>query len=183
MTQALENKKIILGISGSIAAYKACEIARGLIREGGDVTVLMTEDAARFITPLTFEALTKNQVYTDIFTHQNAPGISHIELARTANLFLIAPATAHTIAKLAGGFADDIISLTTLTTQAPVVVGPAMNTVMYGHIATQKNIDILRALGYHVIEPDKGELACGDEGSGRLADTNKIIERVISLIK
>lgn len=173
---------VLLGVTGSIAAYKAAEIARALIRGGVRVRVVMTPAAERFVTPLTFEALTGSPAITE--RSASGPEISHIAAAREAAALLIAPATAHTIAKIALGLADNLLSEIALAAATPVFVAPAMNVEMYRHPATQANIATLRARGVTVFDPAAGELACGESGVGRLADPDRIAQGVLrSLLK
>nr|MBF0222700.1 bifunctional phosphopantothenoylcysteine decarboxylase/phosphopantothenate--cysteine ligase CoaBC [Desulfobulbaceae bacterium] len=166
----LAGKKIILGVTGGIAAYKVADWVRQLTKLGADVTVVMTQSAAKFVTPLTFAALSGKKVYMDIFDPADAEHIPHISLAKQSDLIIIAPATANTLAKLANGFADDLLSTITLAATCPVLIFPAMNSNMYLHGATQANIKLLKSLNYHVILPESGTMACGDEGPGRLPE-------------
>lgn len=168
----LEGKEIILGITGSIAAYKAADIASRLSQAGARVTAVLTEPGARFITPLTLESITGNEVFTSLW-HEKS-GINHITLAEKADVVLIAPATANTIAKLAGGLADDMLSCVVLATRAPVIIAPAMHTAMYENPATQGNIELLKKRGFIFIEPGEGRLASGGYGRGRLRDADFI---------
>jgi phosphopantothenoylcysteine decarboxylase/phosphopantothenate--cysteine ligase len=172
------NKTIVLGITGGIAAYKAAEIVRLLVKEGATVRVIMTKNAQEFITPLTLQTLSGNPVSTEIFSLTQESEIGHIRLADTADLILIAPATANVIAKLAHGLADDLLTTVLLATTAPVVIAPAMNVHMYAHPLVQENLRKLTSLGYRVVEPSEGLLACGYEGKGRLADPEDIVEEV-----
>jgi len=171
--------KITLGVTGGIAAYKSAELVRALQQHGLDVHVVMTRAAEKFITPLTFAALTGHKVITSLWQEQEA-GIDHIAEAQTTNLLLIAPATAHTLAKFAHGLADDFLSTMFLATTAPVIVAPAMNVNMWNHPATQANIAILRERGVQIIEPTAGYLACGMTGSGRLAELDAILAAVLN---
>lgn len=175
----LENKTVLLGITGGIAAYKSAEIARLLIKSGAEVQVVMTEAATKFITPLTFRAITNKEVITSLFDEKSDP-ITHISTAKKADIILIAPATANIIAKVANGIADDALSTIVLASNAPVIFAPAMNAQMYLNPETQKNILKLKRKGFEIIEPETGELACGDEGIGRLASIDEIIKSVIS---
>ncbi|MDR2860669.1 MAG: hypothetical protein LBV66_02410 [Elusimicrobiota bacterium] len=175
---SLKDKNIILGITGSIAAYKACDIIRGLIKESAFVECILTKNAAEFITPLTIETLSKNRVHTKMFDKHKSWEIEHISLAQKANLILIAPASADIIARLASGRADDLLCSTVLASKAQIIVCPAMNTNMYNHKATQNNMEILKSFGYKIISAEKGELACGQIGDGRLASIDKIISEV-----
>lgn len=174
--------KIILGVTGCIAAYKAAEVLRQLQQRGAEVRVIMTRHACEFVRPLTFEALSRSPVVTDMF----APGLNmpvkHIELARWADLLLVAPATANTLAKFAHGLADDFLSTIHLAVQCPVVVAPAMDQEMWLHPTTQENIERLRRRGVVIIEPESGYLASGIEGEGRLADPAVIADRVMDVL-
>ena len=173
----LKGKNIVLGVTGGIAAYKAAEIVRLLVKEGATVRVIMTTSAQEFITPLTLQTLSGNPVSTDTFNLTQESEIGHIRLADTADLLLIAPATANVIAKLAHGLADDLLTTVLLATTAPIVIAPAMNVHMYAHPLVQENLRKL-ILGYRVVEPSAGFLACGYEGKGRLADPEDIVEEV-----
>lgn len=166
----LTDKKIILGISGSIAVYKVADWVRELRRAGAEVQVVMTESGTRFVTPLTFAALSGNKVYEGMFDPNDAEQIPHINLAAEADLIIVAPATAQTIARLAHGMADDLLSALVLANQSPVIICPAMNSNMYLHPATQNNLAKVRQFGYRVVDPDSGSLACNTEGPGRLVD-------------
>ena len=172
----LSGKEIVLGVTGGIAAYKACEIVRVLRKEGAGVRVILSASGARFITPLTLQTLSKNPVYTDLFDLITESEIGHISLAQRANLLLIAPATANILGKIRGGIADDMLSTVVMATAAPVLLAPAMNTRMYASAAVRENVEVLRERGFTFVEPDEGELACGTVGPGRLADTEKIVE-------
>jgi phosphopantothenoylcysteine decarboxylase/phosphopantothenate--cysteine ligase len=177
-----DSGKIILGITGGIAAYKACDLVRLFVKDKFRVYPVMTQSAAKLVSPLTLSYLASNKVYYDIFDEKIDWDVEHVTLAEKADLMLIAPATANIIAKLAVGLADDFVSLTALTFAGtmgkPLVIAPSMNFRMYRHPATQKNLDILRNRGVHIIEPEIGELACGETGEGRLADIRKIHETV-----
>lgn len=170
----MKGKTIVIGVTGGIAIYKVADLCSKLTQQGADVWVLMTEAATRFIQPITFQALVRNPVLTDTFQEPNPAVISHIDVADRADLFLVAPATANVIAKMAGGIADDIVTTACLATKAPVWVAPAMNVNMYGHPATQRNMAQLEAYGYRFIEPAEGYLACGWVGKGRLAEPSDI---------
>ncbi|GIO21915.1 bifunctional phosphopantothenoylcysteine decarboxylase/phosphopantothenate--cysteine ligase CoaBC [Oceanobacillus sp. J11TS1] len=174
----LNQKKILLGVSGGIAVYKASALASKLTQLGAEVKVLMTENAAEFVTPLTFQALTRNPVYTDTFDEKNPKKIAHIDLADWADIAIIAPATANIISKLAHGQADDMLSTTMLATQADVYIAPAMNVHMYEHPAVIQNMKQLENWGYHFIEPGDGYLACGYVGRGRLEEPAEIISAI-----
>lgn len=174
---SLQGKKILFGVTGSIAAYKAAGWAHALVKEEARVTVVMTAAACRFVSQLTFAALTGNEVFRDMFAESPEQAMAHITLAQDADLILIAPATAHTIARLANGLADDLLSTAVLAAPGkPVVICPAMNSGMYLHKATQHNLNRLRELGYSVVTPDTGRLACGDEGPGRLPEWDCVRE-------
>jgi phosphopantothenoylcysteine decarboxylase/phosphopantothenate--cysteine ligase len=174
----LEGKRIVLGVSGGIAAYKAAALTSKLIQSGAEVRVIMTESATKFITPLTFQALSRNHVYTDTFLEEDPTVISHIDVADWADLIIVAPATANTIGKLANGLGDDMLTTTLLATTAPVWIAPAMNVHMYDNKAVQRNIMTLYNDGYRFIEPSAGYLACGYIGRGRLEEPEKIVELV-----
>lgn len=171
----LNGKRILLCVTGGIAVYKAAALTSKLTQTGAEVKVILSESAAKFVTPLTFQALSRNNVYTDTFDEKDAKVIAHIDLADWADLILIAPATANTIGKLANGLADDMISTTLLAATAPVWIAPAMNVHMYEHPAVIKNIATLHSFGYEFIEPSEGYLACGYVGKGRLEEPEKII--------
>ncbi|HYE80592.1 MAG TPA: bifunctional phosphopantothenoylcysteine decarboxylase/phosphopantothenate--cysteine ligase CoaBC [Clostridia bacterium] len=174
----LKGKNIVLGVSGGIAAYKACELVSRIKKLDAEVHVIMTDSAARFVTPLTFQSLSLNQVASDMFEVPKYWEIEHISLAKLADVFVIAPATANIIGKLAGGIADDMLSTTVMATRAPVIIAPAMNTNMYENPVVQRNISILKDMGYSFVEPEEGRLACGDVGRGKMADPS-VIEGVI----
>jgi phosphopantothenoylcysteine decarboxylase/phosphopantothenate--cysteine ligase len=174
----LNGKTILLGITGGIAVYKAATLASRLTQAGADVHVIMSANATKFVTPLTFQALTRNKVHTDTFTEDNPSVISHIDLADRADLFLIVPATANTIGKMANGIADDMLLTTWLATTAQTMVAPAMNGHMLEQPAVQQNIAILQSRGVHFVEPGVGQLACGYIGKGRLAEPDEIFMSV-----
>jgi phosphopantothenoylcysteine decarboxylase len=176
-------KHILLGITGSIAAYKAADLASLLTKAGCSVTAVMTTDAQEFITPLTLQVLTKNPVVTSLYDEKQSWRPGHIQLADSASLLLIAPATANVLAKLAAGMADDVLSAIALATRAPVLHAPAMNGKMWSHPATVRNVETLRAWGHHFIGPDDGMLACGYEGTGRLWPVEGIAERALALLE
>lgn len=179
---SLADKTILLGLSGSIACYKVADWLRNLRREGAKVKVIMTESATRFVAPLTFAALSGNRVFSDMFAREEAELIPHISLARDCDLVLVAPATAQTMARLAHGMADDLLSAVILATEAKVIVCPAMNAKMFNHPATQANLEALRACGYRIVSPDCGEMACGEEGPGRLAAWEKARDIMLSCL-
>jgi len=178
----LKNKKIVLGITGGIAAYKAAELTRELVKREAEVKVIMTENAARFIGPLTLQTLSGNPVYSDMFSLSGDWGIHHISLAQTADIIVIAPATANIIGKIASGIADDLLSTTIIATKAPVLICPAMNSNMYDNPILRSNIDKLYSLGYLFIDAGYGELACKSQGSGRLPDPGDIAEEVEAVL-
>jgi len=175
--------RVALGVSGGIAAYKAAEIVRGLIKTGYEVHVLMTQHAQRFITPLTLQTLSGHRVLCDPWDVSQGPDIQHIALARDLDLFLVAPATADILAKLAHGLADEFLTTFHLAVTAPVVVAPAMNLWMWEHPATRANLEILRDRKVRIIDPGTGELACGEEGIGRMAEPEIIVREVADLLK
>jgi phosphopantothenoylcysteine decarboxylase / phosphopantothenate---cysteine ligase len=174
--RVFQHKRILLGVTGSIAAYKAAQLASQLTQLGAEVDVVMTREATQFVAPLTFASLTHRHVVTDVLELLPDVQIGHVALAKRADLFIIAPITAHTIAKLAHGFADDAISATALDTRAPILIAPAMETGMWENVATQDNVKLLLARGVKVIEPGVGHLASGASGKGRMADLDEIID-------
>ncbi len=178
----LHERDIVLGVCGGIAAYKACDLASKLRQAGAAVTVIMTEAAQRFVTPLSFQSLTHRPVVTSLFTPIEEWEIEHIAVAHRAALAVIAPATANIIGKIAGGIADDFLTTFVLATRAPIVVCPAMNCEMYANPIVQENIGKLRARGFHIVEPEEGNLACGDVGKGRLATVETILGKIESLL-
>ena len=177
----MQGRKILFGVTGSIAAFKAAGWVSSLAKEEAQVTVMMTESATRFVTPLTFGALSSNQVYTDLFSTEAEEIMAHITLSGDADVILIAPATAHTLARLAHGMADNLLTAAVLAAAAPVVVCPAMNAKMLAHPATQRNLATLQELGYIIVEPECGSLACGEVGSGRLAEWDTVREALLGL--
>ncbi|HLL14739.1 MAG TPA: bifunctional phosphopantothenoylcysteine decarboxylase/phosphopantothenate synthase [Pyrinomonadaceae bacterium] len=183
MTAKTAGRRIALGVSGGIAAYKAAEILRGLQRAGCHVRVAMTEHATRMIAPLTFRALSGQHVVVDDYAPDNPDPIAHITFSQTVELLLIAPATANIIAKFANGVADDFLTSTYLASTVPVVVAPAMNTTMWQHPATARNLQRLRDDGVHIIEPDAGEMACGTFGPGRLSEPERIVASVLEILE
>jgi phosphopantothenoylcysteine decarboxylase/phosphopantothenate--cysteine ligase len=174
----LENKTVILGITGGIAAYKAADLASKLTQAGARVETIMTEAATKFITALTLRNITGRPVVTDIFEMASEYSEEHIALAEAADVVVIAPATANSIAKLAAGMADDMLGCVVLATEAPVIVAPAMNDVMYANKVTQENIEKLKARGFQFVEPEYGRLASGKMGQGRLAATETILKAI-----
>ena len=175
-------RKVVLGITGSIAAYKACEIVSCLKKLGAEVFVVMTKSATHFVTPLTLQTLSGNRVYLNLFNLPEEWKLEHISLAERADLILIAPATANTIAKLATGIADDLLTAAVLATEAPILIAPAMHETMYKNTFTQANIDKLKKKGFKFIGPEYGELASGKMGLGRLANNDKIIDGVKNIL-
>ncbi|WP_238904619.1 bifunctional phosphopantothenoylcysteine decarboxylase/phosphopantothenate--cysteine ligase CoaBC [Clostridium sp. YIM B02506] len=178
----MNNKCVVIGVSGGVAVYKALEVISRLRKKDIEVRVIMTESAQKFVTPLSFQSLSQNMVTTDMFDEPKAWEIQHISLAKKADLMLVLPATANIIGKVANGIADDMLSTTIMATKAPVVFAPAMNTNMYENPIVQNNIEKLKSFGYEFIEPASGRLACGDVGSGKLADVEDIYEFVLKTL-
>ncbi len=177
-------KNIVLGVTGSIAAYKAAEITNTLTKLGYNVDVIMTKGGMEFITPLTLQTLSKNRVYTDLFQLDYPQEVKHISLSKKADLFLIAPATANLIGKIASGIGDDMLTSVALAMQGiPMVIAPAMNTRMWENPMVQENIQKLKQCGYQFIEPREARLADGDLGKGALADVNTIIQFVTDTLR
>ena len=174
----LQGKNVVLGVTGGIAAYKACEIISGLKKLGANIDVIMTKSATEFITPYTFQSLTGNSVCVDMFETPKYWDMEHISLAQKSDILLVAPATANIIGKVALGIADDMLSTTIMASNKPVVFAPAMNTKMYENPVVQKNMETLIARGYHIIPPKGGMLACGDEGQGKLQDVEIILQEL-----
>ena len=177
----LQGKRILFGVTGSIAAYKAAEWVRALVKEEAMVTVILTEAAERFVTALTFAALSGNPVYRDLFDDAPDRVMAHINLSREHDVIVVAPATAQTMALLAAGMADNLLASVILAARIPVLVCPAMNSAMLAHAATQENIARLRVFGYHLVEPASGSLACGESGAGRLPDWDVGREALLSV--
>lgn len=175
----LKSKKILLCVTGGIAVYKAVALTSKLVQQGAEVKVIMSQSACKFVTPLSFQALSRNEVFTDTFEEKNPAVISHIDLADWADVVLVAPATANVIGKLANGLADDMITTTLLASTAPVWIAPAMNVHMYDHPAVKANMNRLASFGYRFIEPGEGFLACGYVGKGRLEEPETIVEGLI----
>ncbi len=178
----LKDKNIILGVTGGIAAYKAADLTRLIIKAGGSVWPVMTRAAAEFITPLTLETLAKNPALTGLFNKRGNGSIDHIELAAKADLIIVAPATANIIGKVASGIADDLLTTIIMATRAPVLFAPAMNTKMYENPIVQDNIQKLKRLNYLFVGPEEGELACGEEGKGRLSEPESILDAAIDCL-
>lgn len=182
MSSEMKKPCVVLGVTGGIAVYKACELLRLLQKRGIDVFVVMTQNACRFVAPLTFETLSGHPVAVDTFDRPQTWEVEHIALAKRADLFLIAPATANIMGKMACGIADDMLSTTVMATRAPVLVAPAMNTGMWENAAVQQNVKTLRARSVEIVAPVSGHLACGDNGAGKLEDVEVIAERVCKLL-
>ena len=182
MSSEMKKPCVVLGVTGGIAVYKACELLRLLQKRGIDVFVVMTQNACRFVAPLTFETLSGHPVAVDTFDRPQTWEVEHIALAKRADLFLIAPATANIMGKIACGIADDMLSTTVMATRAPVLVAPAMNTGMWENAAVQQNVKTLRARGVEIVAPVSGHLACGDNGAGKLEDVAVIAERACELL-
>lgn len=178
----LYGKNVVLGVSGGIACYKACEIVSRLKKAGADVDVIMTEHAREFVTPLTFQTLAKSAVVTDEFEPVREYDIKHISLAKKADILVVAPATANVIAKFANGIADDMLSTTYLASSAKKLICPAMNVNMYEDVTTQKNIAVLKERGVLFCDPAEGLLACGDVGKGRMAEPAEIVEKITGIL-
>jgi phosphopantothenoylcysteine decarboxylase/phosphopantothenate--cysteine ligase len=179
----LTQQRIILGITGSIAAYKAAVLLRLLIKNGAEVRPLMTSTARQFVAPLSFATLAKTPVPVEFFNPENGEWNSHIALSEWATLMLIAPATANTIAKMALGIADNLLLGTYLAARCPVILAPAMDAAMYTHPAVQRNLTLLKEYGVHVIEPATGELASGLQGKGRMAEPEDIVGQILTFVK
>ena len=177
-------KNIVLGVTGSIAAHRAIDIASVLTKDGFSVNVVMTADAMRFVTPLPFKTMSRRPVVTDLYDEEEGWKPAHIELADNADLLLIAPATANVLAKLAHGLADDALTCIALALQpkAKVLIGPAMNGKMWQHVATQQNVATLKSRRVEFVGPEEGVLSCGYEGNGRLAPVEQIVERARTLL-
>ena len=175
-------KNVVIGVTGGIAVYKVADIVSRLRKQCVNVNVIMTKSAQEFVQPLTFQALSQNYVVTDMFDEPKTWDVEHISMAQKADIFLIAPATANVIGKIAGGIADDMLTTTVMATKAPVFIAPAMNTNMYENPIVQKNIETLRSLGYLFIEPTSGRLACGDFGKGKMAEPEVIVRELLKLL-
>jgi phosphopantothenoylcysteine decarboxylase/phosphopantothenate--cysteine ligase len=181
--EMLEGKTVVVGVCGGIAAYKVVDVVSRLRKSGADVHVIMTENAAKFVSPLTFQSLSHNPVITDMFSEPKQWAIEHISLAERADLFIVAPATANIIGKVANGIADDMLSTTIMATKSKVLFVPAMNYNMYENRIVQDNIKRLSYLGYYFMEPDTGMMAEGSSGKGRLPEPVKIYEEALSLFE
>ena len=178
----LTGREIVLGVTGGIAAYKSAELVSRLRHLGARVHVIMTHNATEFVSPLTFQTLSANQVVTDTFQAPEYWNVEHVALAKLADIFVIAPATANIMAKMAAGIADDMLSTTVLATRAPVLLAPAMNTGMWTAAATQANLKVLKERGVQTIGPESGMLACGDEGAGRMSEPEAIVEAICTIL-
>ncbi|AKL97554.1 flavoprotein [Endomicrobium proavitum] len=176
---SLKGKNIIVGITGSIAAYKACDAVRALVKLGANVECILTKNGAEFITALTLQTLSKNKVHACMFETPKEWEIDHISLAKKADVIAVVPATADIIARLAVGRADDLLSCAILASKAKIIICPAMNSNMLRHKATKKNIETLKSYGYKFVNSQEGELACGDKGDGRLAPVDEIIKVIL----
>lgn len=178
----LKNKTVVIGVSGGIAVYKSLDVISRLRKLGVNVHVIMTKSATEFVTPLSFQSLSQNYVVCDMFEEPKTWDVEHIALAKKADVFLIAPATANVIGKIANGIADDMLTTTVMATKGKVLIAPAMNTNMYENPVVQRNISILKELGHNFTEPESGRLACGDTGKGKLASPETIVEDVVKLL-
>ncbi|MDR0617806.1 MAG: phosphopantothenoylcysteine decarboxylase [Endomicrobium sp.] len=179
---SLENKSIVLGVCGGIAAYKVCDIIRQLTKLKANVECILTKSGANFITPLTLQTLSKNKVHQDMFESIEKYDINHISLSKKADIIVVAPATADTIARLAVGRANDLLSSVVLASKAKILICPSMNSNMLSHKAVCNNIKILKSYGYNFVMPESGELACGDCGDGRLAKIEVIVSNVMEIL-
>jgi len=175
-----EGKRVLLGVTGGVAAYKSCELVRQLVKRGIAVKVIMTEAATKFVSPMTFSSLSGNPTYVGMFAARDE--MEHISLARWADVFVIAPASANTIAKIAHGIADNLLTTVVLAARMYVVIAPAMNVAMWENPATQSNMVILKGRGFNVVEPVEGELACGEDGKGRLAELADVVEATLGVL-
>lgn len=179
----LKDKTVVIGVCGGIAVYKACDLVSKLKKTGVNVHVIMTKSATEFVAPLTFQTLSQNYVVEDMFESPKTWDVEHISLAKKADVFVLAPATANVIGKVANGIADDMLTTTIMATKAKVLVAPAMNTNMYENPVVQRNIQTLKDLDYKFVEPERGRLACGDIGSGKLASVDTIFNSIIELLE
>lgn len=178
----LKNKTVVIGVSGGIAVYKTLDVISRLRKLGVNVHVIMTKSATEFVTPLSFQSLSQNYVVCDMFEEPKTWDVEHISLAKKADVFLVAPATANVIGKISNGIADDMLTTTIMATKGKVLIAPAMNTNMYENPIVQRNISILKELGYNFVEPESGRLACGDVGKGKLATPETIVDEVVKLL-
>jgi len=179
---ALADKEIVLGVSGGIAAYKSAVLCSQLVQQGAGVTVVMTANARRFVGEITFSTLTGRAVHTDLWSSSSEFNPCHISLSRRANLVVVAPATANIIAKMFGGICDDLLSTLLCSAGSDVLLAPAMNPRMWQNPITQRNIEGLRQMGCHIAGPASGRVACGDEGPGRMAEPEDILQRIVELL-
>lgn len=179
----LKDKTVVIGVCGGIAVYKACDLVSKLKKTGVNVHVIMTKSATEFVAPLTFQTLSQNYVVEDMFESPKTWDVEHISLAKKADVFVLAPATANAIGKVANGIADDMLTTTIMATKAKVLIAPAMNTNMYENPVVQRNIQTLKDLDYKFVEPESGRLACGDIGSGKLASVDTIFNSIIELLE
>ncbi|HEY8389605.1 MAG TPA: bifunctional phosphopantothenoylcysteine decarboxylase/phosphopantothenate--cysteine ligase CoaBC [Clostridia bacterium] len=182
MQSFFQDKTIVIGITGGIAAYKICTLTSSLKKQGADVHIIMTKNATNFVTPLTLQTLSKNKVIIDMFDTNIEYDVKHISLAKKADILVIAPATANVIAKIANGIADDFLTTNTMATKAPILICPAMNTNMLINSVTQENIAKLKNRGFHILYGAEGLLACGDEGAGRMAEPSDIEEKIKDIL-
>lgn len=178
----LKGKHIVIGVTGGIAVYKVVDVVSRLKKLGAEITVIMTKHATEFVTPLTFRSLSLNYVVVDMFEEPKTWNVEHISIAQRADLFLMAPATANVIGKMVHGIADDMVTTVVMATKAPVYIAPAMNTGMYTNPVVERNMDELKKLGYHFIDPDAGRLACGDVGMGKLASPERIVDTLVEAL-
>lgn len=177
------NKHLVIGVTGGIASYKALDVVSRLKKKGYTISVVMTKNACEFVTPLSFQTISQNYVTTDMFQEPKVWEVEHIEIAKKADAFLIVPATANFVGKVASGIADDMLTTTVMATKAPIICVPSMNTNMYENPIFQQNLEKLSQLGYHFIEPDSGMLACGDVGKGKLPDPQVIVDQTIAILE
>jgi len=179
----MKQKTIIIGITGSIAAYKACDLVSRLKKKGHNIICVMTREAEEFITPLTLETLSENKTYRNMFKLPEKRNAVHVSLAKKADLIVISPATANIIGRLASGICDDLLTSTVISSKSPILIAPAMNDNMYKHKITQRNIGELKKIGYNFVDPIRGHLACGYVGLGHLADLGQIIKEIDKILK
>ncbi|MCL2484702.1 MAG: hypothetical protein FWF00_07495 [Endomicrobia bacterium] len=177
--KSLKGKNIVLGVCGGIAAYKSCDIIRALVKLDANVECVLTKNGAEFITALTLQTLSKNKVHTKMFGEAENWEIDHISLAKKADIIAVVPATADIISRLAAGRADDLLTCSVLASKAKIMICPSMNSNMLSHKATQNNINVLKGYGYKFVNPESGELACGDVGDGRLASVETIVAEIV----
>ncbi len=180
--ERVSGRRVLLGVTGGIAAYKACELARGFVKHGVEVDTVLTPNAARFVTPLTFSSLTGRAALVEMFSPDGEPEFRHLDLAREADLCVVAPATANMLGKLHAGVADNLLTTTLMALKCPILIAPAMNTRLWTNFQVIRNVRELKALGYHFVDPVEGDLACGEEGVGRLAPIETISLRALELL-